>query len=130
MSDNIKCIGLEQEEMKNAAKKASKKMGADWQIFERQSTICKAFAHPVRLYIIHQLGKRDCSVAELQKGLEISVPNLSQHLSILKSAGVVVTRREGKRVFCSLPIPEVKQACDLVHNVLRRQIKESNNLVS
>jgi DNA-binding transcriptional ArsR family regulator len=59
----------------------------------------------------------------------ISVPNLSQHLSILKAAGVVVTRREGRKVFCSLPIPEVKQACDLINNVLRRQIKDSRDLV-
>lgn len=102
----------------------------DWQIFERQSRICKAFANPIRLYILHQLGKREWSVAELQKLLGISVPNISQHLAILKAAGVVVTRREGKRVFCSLPIPEVKQACELIHNVLRRQIKDSSSLVA
>jgi ArsR family transcriptional regulator, virulence genes transcriptional regulator len=113
-----------------AMKRADKKKDPDWQIYERQSTICKAFANPIRLFILHELGQRDCSVAELQKALGISVPNLSQHLAILKSAGVVATRRKGKRVFCSLPIPEVKQACDLVRNVLRRQIKESNTLVS
>ncbi len=102
----------------------------DWEVFERQSRICKAFANPIRLYILHQLGKKDWSVAELQEMIGISVPNLSQHLAILKSAGVVVTRRVGKRVFCSLAIPEVKQACNLIHNVLRRQIKDSSSLVA
>ncbi len=101
----------------------------DWEIFERQSTICKAFANPIRICILHNLGKREWSVAELQQLLGISIPNLSQHLTILKSAGIVMTRREGKRVFCSLPIPEVKQACDLIHSVLRRQIKQSRTLV-
>jgi hypothetical protein len=48
---------------------------------------------------------------------------------ILKAAGVVATRREGKRVFCPLPIVEVKQACDLIHGVLRRQVHESRSLV-
>ena len=129
MRDIMNVNVLEQQEMMTAVKKTGKKADADWQVFERQATICKAFAHPGRIFIIHQLGKRDCSVAELQKALSISVPNLSQHLAVLKSAGVVVTRREGKRVFCSLPMPEVKQACDLVHNVLRRQIKQSNTLV-
>jgi DNA-binding transcriptional ArsR family regulator len=129
MRDIMSNIVLEQEEMVNTVKKTGKKADADWQIFERQATICKSFAHPIRIFIIHQLGKRDYSVAELQKALGISVPNLSQHLAVLKSAGVVTTRREGKRVFCSLPILEVKQACDLVHNVLRRQIKQSNTLV-
>jgi|WetSurMetagenome_2_1015567.scaffolds.fasta_scaffold51732_3 ArsR family transcriptional regulator, virulence genes transcriptional regulator len=111
-------------------KETVKKDSPDWEIFERQSRICKAFANPIRLFILHQLGKQDWSVAELQKMLGISVPNISQHLAILKSAGVIVTRREGKRVFCSLPIPEVKQACDLIHNVLRRQIRDTRNLVA
>lgn len=111
-------------------KSGNKKAAAEWQIFERQSQICKAFANPVRLFILHQLGTRDYQVGELQKMLGISVPNLSQHLAILKSAGVVVTRREGKKVFCSLPIPEVKQACQLIHNVLRRQIKDTQDLVA
>jgi ArsR family transcriptional regulator, virulence genes transcriptional regulator len=111
-------------------KEAAKKEAPEWQIFERQSRICKAFANPIRLYILHQLGKREWSVTELQQMLGISVPNMSQHLAILKAAGVVVTRREGKRVYCSLPIPEVKQACDLIHNVLRRQIKDSRSLVA
>ena len=111
-------------------KSADKKKSSDWQIFERQATICKAFAHPARLFILHQLGKQEYSVAELQKELGISIPNLSQHLAILKAAGVVITRREGKRVYCSLPIPEVKQACDLIHGVLRRQIRDSRSLVA
>jgi DNA-binding transcriptional ArsR family regulator len=69
-------------------------------------------------------------VAELQKMLGISIPNLSQHLAVLKSAGIAVARREGKRVYCSLPIPEVKQACELIHGALRRQIKGSRSLVA
>ena len=111
-------------------KERVKKEQPDWEVFERQSRICKAFANPIRLYILHQLGKKDWSVAELQEMLEISVPNLSQHLAILKSAGVIVTHRTGKRVFCSLAIPEVRQACNLIHDVLRRQIKDSNTLVA
>jgi DNA-binding transcriptional ArsR family regulator len=107
-----------------------KKDVPDWRIFEKQSKICKAFANPIRLCILHQLEKHDWSVTELQKILGISVPNLSQHLAVLKSAGVVATRREGKRVFCSLPIPEVKQTCELIRSVLRRQIKNSRSLVA
>jgi DNA-binding transcriptional ArsR family regulator len=111
-------------------KEKAKKEQPDWEIFARQARICKAFANPIRLFILHQLGQQDLSVAELQQILGISVPNISQYLAILKAAGVVVTHREGKRVFCPLPIPEVKQACNLIHNVLRRQIKDINSLVA
>ncbi len=111
-------------------KEKGKREQPDWEIFERQSRICKAFANPIRLFILHQLGQQDWSVAELQQMLGISVPNISQHLAILKSAGVVATRRVGKRVFCSLALPEVKQACNLIHTVLKRQIKDTSSLVA
>ena len=111
-------------------KKQDIKATTEWQVFERQSSICKAFANPIRIFILHKLGEKDCAVSDLQKMLDISVPNLSQHLSVLKSAGIVVTRRKGKSVICSLPIPEIKQACGLIHNVLKRQIKDSKSLVA
>jgi hypothetical protein len=46
----------------------------------------------------------------------------------LKAAGVVTTHRAGKRVFCELAIPEVKQACALIRNVLRAQIRNGRHL--
>jgi DNA-binding transcriptional ArsR family regulator len=109
---------------------ATRKKNPDWQILEMQSRICKAFANPTRLYILHLLGEREWAVSDLQKRLAVSVPNLSQHMAILKAAGIVVTRREGKRIYCSLEIPEVKQACALIHSVLRRQIQERQKLVA
>ncbi len=111
-------------------KESASKQVADLRIFEMQARICKAFGNPIRLYVLNQLGKRPRSVSELQKMLERSVPNICQHLSILRDAGVIRTRRAGKRVYCSLPIPEIKQACDLIHNMVRHQVKNSNNLVT
>lgn len=100
----------------------------DNQIFERQAVICKAFAHPTRLHLLDLLGHGERGVGELQDSLGITKANISQHLAILKSAGVVVTRRNGKQVFASLAIPEVKQACHLIHQVLRTQIRKQHQL--
>ncbi len=108
--------------------KNSRRAEVDRQIFERQSRICKAFANPTRLHLLHLLGKREWAASDLQKELAVSMANLSQHLAVLKAAGVVVTRREGKKVYCSLALSEVKQACQLIHSVLRRQIRESRRL--
>lgn len=66
--------------------------------------------------------------SELQHALGVSTANLSQHLAVLKGAGVVVTRREGKQVQCSLAMPEVKQACHLIRKVLRAQIRNGRKL--
>lgn len=92
-------------------------------IYDKQVTICKAFASASRLRILDLIGQRPYSVSELQEELSISKPNLSQHMTILKAAGIIVTHREGKQVYCSLAIPEVKQACQLIRNVLRAQIR-------
>ena len=98
------------------------------EVYERQVRICKAFANTARLHILELLGKREHGVSELQEQLCVSKANLSQHLAILKAAGVVVTRREGKQIYCSLAIPEVKQACQLIRSVLRAQIRNGRRL--
>lgn len=101
---------------------------AEDEIFERQAQICKAFAHPGRLRILDLLGNGERGVSELQRELGASKTSLSQQISILKSAGVLSTRRNGKQIYCSLAIPEVKQACQLIRGVLRAQIVASRRL--
>jgi ArsR family transcriptional regulator len=111
-----------------AMKKRSKQSNLENEILERQVMICKAFANSTRLHILDLLGKREWTAAEIQKELGISKANLSQHAMVLKSAGVVVRRREGRRVFFSLAMPEVKQACQLIQHVLRVQIRNGRKL--
>ena len=76
------------------------------------------------------LGNGELGVSELQDELGISKTSMSQHLAVLKSAGVVVTRRNGKQIYCALAIPEVKQACRLIRKVLHAQITESHKLIA
>jgi len=47
----------------------------------------------------------------------------------LRSAGVIGTRRNGQHLYCYLAFPEVKQACHLIHEVLRTQIKNQRDFV-
>ena len=97
--------------------------GIEAEVFERQAHICKAFANPTRLQMLDCLGKRDWMAADLQKQLGISKANLSQHVAILKSVGIVGTQRKNGRVYFSLLMPEVKSACRLIRDVLRAQIR-------
>lgn len=98
------------------------------ELYERRAGICKAFANPLRLKILDLVAKRPRAVSELHQRLDISDANLSQHLAVLKAAGVVGTRRTGKQVQCYLAIPEVKEACALISNVLRAQVKNGQRL--
>lgn len=102
----------------------------DNEIFERQAAICKAFAHPTRIHLLDLLGRGESPLSVLQVGLRVTRANLSQHLAVLRGAGVVTTRRNGKRVYASLTLPEIKQACHLIRQVLREQIRKQHRLAA
>lgn len=102
----------------------------DNELFERQANICKAFAHPARLRVLDLLGHGERGISELQVALRISKTGLSQHLAILKSVGVVATRRHGRQIYCSLAMPEVKEACQLIRKVLHAQLAKGQRLIA
>ena len=108
---------------------AQKKPQIDFRIYERQAQICKAFANPVRLIILDLVSNGEVKSADLQETLGITKANLSQHLTVLRTAGIIVLRREGKQVFCSLAMPEVKQACETVHRVLQSQWEGTRSML-
>ena len=108
------------------AKRATSSIESE--IFERQAVICRAFAHPKRLQMLDLLGRGEQRVSSLQKALGVSKANLSQHLAILKAAGVVTARRNGRDVYCSLALPEVRDACHLIRSVLRSQVRRQRHL--
>lgn len=58
----------------------------------------KALSHPARIQLVQELIERDCCVGELQKCLKLSQPNVSQHLRVLKDAGVLEGKRDKNRI--------------------------------
>ncbi|MDD8027151.1 MAG: metalloregulator ArsR/SmtB family transcription factor [Acidobacteriota bacterium] len=58
----------------------------------------KALAHPARLLLVRRLMASERCVSDVEKGLGLSQPNVSQHLKILKEAGIIEGRREGTRI--------------------------------
>ncbi len=110
----------------SSTSKTSKK---DLRIYERQAAICKAFGSPVRLRLLDLLGGGEMACSQLQAELDISKTNLSQHISVLKAAGVVSSRREGQQVFCSLTMPEVKEACRIIQEMLMRQVQNGSAIL-
>jgi DNA-binding transcriptional ArsR family regulator len=87
--------------------------------YQRQAAICKAFANPTRLQLLDLLARKERWASELQEGLGISKANLSQHLSVLRAAGVVSTQREGKQLYCGISMPEVRETAALLRNMTK-----------
>jgi ArsR family transcriptional regulator len=63
--------------------------------YEKESGLLKALAHPVRLKMVQGLLNRECHVDKMVKALNLPQSTISQHLSILKSKGIVQVRKEG-----------------------------------
>ena len=57
------------------------------------------------------------SVGDLEDALEIRQPTLSQQLGVLRSEGVVATRRDGKRIFYSVADPDVMRVLEVLYRV-------------
>ncbi len=68
------------------------------QAHERLAKKFRVLGHPVRIKLLEDLMKKECCVGEIQKGLSVSQPNASQHLKILKEAGIIVARRERNKI--------------------------------
>ena len=58
----------------------------------------KALAHPTRLQILELLRPGERCVCEIFPALEMEQSNVSRHLSVLKKAGLVQSRKDGLRV--------------------------------
>jgi DNA-binding transcriptional ArsR family regulator len=65
-------------------------------MIEPESEIFRALADPTRRAVYQRLAGREMSVSEVRLGLDISQPAVSQHLAVLRSAGLVSERRQGR----------------------------------
>lgn len=66
------------------------------------ATIFRALAHPGRVWILELLSEQEMCVCELAAALHRRQAYVSQQLSVLRQAGLVVDRREGLQVFYRL----------------------------
>lgn len=76
------------------------------------SDVFQAVAHPARRHILELLEKGELPVSALASDFRASAPALSQHLTVLKKAGLVRERREGRQRLYSLspePLSEITQ---------------------
>lgn len=65
-------------------------------------SLFKALGEPTRLRIVKLLSLQELCVCELVAVLDISQPRVSQHLKVLKKAGIIKERKERQRCFYSL----------------------------
>jgi ArsR family transcriptional regulator len=97
-------------------------------ITELQATTLKALANPARLQILHALAAGPTLVGRLALEIGLSQPNVSQHLAVLRSSGLVEADRGGREARYRLADPDVIVACDVMRRVLERHLDRLSRL--
>ncbi len=97
-------------------------------LYALQADICRVLGHPRRLAILDLLSGGERPTADLLRELRIGKVNLSQHLSVMKRAGLILTRQEGRTTLHRLAFPEIKDACRMIRGVLARRFQQGTEL--
>lgn len=93
------------------------------------SDVCKTLANPKRQEILDNLREKEMTVNEIVKKTGISQANLSQHLALLRTKGIVTTRRDGINVYYSIANSKIIQAFDLISQVLNDSLLSQTKTV-
>lgn len=93
------------------------------------SNVCKTLANPKRQEILDSLRERELTVNQIVEKTGISQANLSQHLAIMRSKGIVKSRREGINVYYSLANTKIIEAFDLISQLINESLASQTKTV-
>ena len=100
------------------------------EFFCLHADLCKTLANAKRQMILNALRGGESTVTEIQELTSIPQATLSQHLAILRSSGVVRTRRERNHVFYAITNPKIIQAFDLITEVMQDIIGDRKDVAA
>lgn len=89
----------------------------------------RLLSDPMRLKILHQLQSGEKSVTELVENTGASQPNVSKHLSTLRTHGLVKRRQEGNMAFFSIAAPFIFDVCNTVCDSMKSEWEQRSSLL-
>jgi DNA-binding transcriptional ArsR family regulator len=99
-------------------------------IFEGQASILKALGQPTRLQILELLKEGERCVCEIYPAINQEQANVSKHLSILKQAGILESRKDGLRILYRIKTPEILLLLNGVSKLLKAQVHEQHQMMT
>ena len=98
-------------------------------LFERQGEIVKAIAHPLRIAVVHFLAAGPQCVCDIAEYVNSERSNVSKHLSIMVSAGVLSSQKKGLKVIYKLKRPCIFEFLGCINQCLIQQHKENEKIM-
>ena len=89
----------------------------------------RVLGEPMRIKLLDRLRDGDATVSELQESLGATQQNVSKHLGILHSAGMVTRTKQGTHARYAISDPSVFELCEQVCGGVRRQVAELETIL-
>ena len=99
-------------------------------LFEQFALMAKALANGHRLEILELLAQGERCVEDLAERAGLEVANTSQHLQHLRRVGLVVARREGKKIFYEVSDQAAIELVVVLRRVAKRNLAEVERAIS
>jgi len=97
-------------------------------LFDEFARVAKALASGRRAEVVDLLANGERSVESIASEIGISVANASQHLQVLRRAGLVSSRRQGTSIFYRLASPDVVKLWRSLQDVANDRVAEVERL--
>ena len=101
---------------------------------EMQAEVFKALGHPIRLMIVRYLAGGEHAVSEIVQAAGAEQSNVSRHLSLLRQAGVLSSRKDGLKVYYQLSSSDLAGAISrlltCVQDMVRARLRASESMLA
>lgn len=91
--------------------------------YEKNAETYKILSNSKRLEILNLLREQEMGVQDLIETLGVPKANVSQHLALLRHAGLVTVRRDGLNAFYNIVDPRIVEPCRILHQLSLRSKK-------
>ena len=104
-------------------------MNDDRQRYAIHAAVFAALANPTRHELMHVLCDGPRTPSELAEALDVSRPNVSQHLAVLQREGLVKRSRQDGRVLWEVVDKRLSDACRLIDEIVGREAADKAHLL-
>jgi DNA-binding transcriptional ArsR family regulator len=99
-------------------------------ITEAKADLFKALGHPSRVRVLELLAEGELSMGELAKEVGIELAHLSQHVTLLRRAGIVDSHRVRNTVVFSQRVPQIAELLAVARGLISRNLRQGQALLA
>lgn len=99
-------------------------------VYERQAEVSKAISHPIRMAVLDYLRNGPQCVCDIAAYVGSERSNISKHLSVMVSAGVLDSSKEGLKVIYKLRAPCILKFVDCITECLKENALHEQKLLN